>query len=305
MSAEFKTKGKILVVRGGALGDFILTLPVLEALRNRFPETHLEILGYNSVTELALGSGLVDGVKHIESRGLASFFARQGQLDSDFVDYFEQFDMVISFLYDPDNYFKNNVIRCTSGQFIQGIHKAQDNGELHASSAYLKVLEKLAIFESDPVPHLKLPDKPGPLPAGKWVALHPGSGSPKKNWEPEFWLALVDALLVDPENRILLVAGEADAELASALGAIIDKSQRGMVLFNRPLAEVARHLAAAESYIGHDSGITHLAGALGLKGAVLWRDSKKEIWRPLNPNFIHLDQSFAPRAVDLIVREIV
>ena len=39
-------RGKILVVRGGAIGDFILTLPAIAALRSTFTETHLEVLGY-------------------------------------------------------------------------------------------------------------------------------------------------------------------------------------------------------------------------------------------------------------------
>ncbi len=44
--------GKILVIRGGAIGDFILTLPVFSALRERFPEARLEVLGYPNVTAL-------------------------------------------------------------------------------------------------------------------------------------------------------------------------------------------------------------------------------------------------------------
>ena len=35
---------RILVIRGGAIGDFILTLPVLAALRDRFPQAEIEVL---------------------------------------------------------------------------------------------------------------------------------------------------------------------------------------------------------------------------------------------------------------------
>ena len=72
--------GKILVIRGGAIGDFILTLPVLAALRERFPDVHRELLGYPRVADLALAAGLVDRVQSIDARPMASFFARGGPL---------------------------------------------------------------------------------------------------------------------------------------------------------------------------------------------------------------------------------
>ena len=39
---------RILVIRGGAIGDFILTLPALKALRDSMPHAHVEILGYEA-----------------------------------------------------------------------------------------------------------------------------------------------------------------------------------------------------------------------------------------------------------------
>src|SRR5882672_758992 len=102
-------RGKILVIRGGAIGDFILTLPAIAALRGQFPEAHLEVLGYPHITQLALSAGLVDRVQAIEARALAGFFARNGELEEDLVDYFSEFDVVISFLYDPDEIFQENV----------------------------------------------------------------------------------------------------------------------------------------------------------------------------------------------------
>jgi heptosyltransferase-3 len=49
---------RILVIRGGAIGDFILTLPVLAALRERFPGVEIEVLGYPHIASLALSGGL-------------------------------------------------------------------------------------------------------------------------------------------------------------------------------------------------------------------------------------------------------
>jgi len=48
-------KPRILVIRGGAIGDFVLTLPAIRLLRENFPHAHLEILGYKHIVALAEG----------------------------------------------------------------------------------------------------------------------------------------------------------------------------------------------------------------------------------------------------------
>ena len=96
---------RILVIRGGAIGDFILTLPVLAALRERFPGVEIEVLGYPRIASLALSGGLAKAVHAIESPGLAMFFARGGSFDLKWREFFGQFAIVISYLFDPDKIF--------------------------------------------------------------------------------------------------------------------------------------------------------------------------------------------------------
>ena len=91
------THASILVIRGGAIGDFILTLPVLAALRRQFPEARLEVLGYPHIAQLALAAGLADDLRSIEAAALAGFFARGGILDPALQDYFARFAIIISY----------------------------------------------------------------------------------------------------------------------------------------------------------------------------------------------------------------
>ena len=84
------------------------------------------MLGYPHIARLAVTGGLADRVQPIEARGLAGFFARDGVLDPDLVDYFSEFDLVISYLYDPDEIFKTNVGRCLVKQFIIGPHRPDE-----------------------------------------------------------------------------------------------------------------------------------------------------------------------------------
>src|SRR5207244_11044486 len=115
-------RGKILVIRGGAIGDFVLTLPAIAALRRHFPDAHLEVLGYPHIIELALAGGLVERAQSVEARSLAGFFARHGDLAEELADYFSEFDLVVSYLYDPHPVFEHNVGRCKADQFIAGPH---------------------------------------------------------------------------------------------------------------------------------------------------------------------------------------
>lgn len=270
-------RGKILVIRGGAIGDFILTLPAIAALRQQFPQAHLEVLGYPHIVQLAEVGGLVNRVQPIEARGLASFFARDGELSEDLRDYFSEFNIIVSYLYDPDEIFQTNVKRCSPGQFIVGPHRPDETQRIHATNVFLKPLERLAIFDAAGVPRLALGAHLSTT--TPQLALHPGSGSERKNWPEDNWLVLIEHLLATTEVNLLLVGGEAEGEKLQRLAAALPPT-RCAVAKSLPLAELARRLRTCVGFVGHDSGITHLAAALGLPCVVLWAHTSEEIWRP-------------------------
>jgi len=273
-------ENKILVIRGGAIGDFILTLPVLAALRRHFPQTRLDVLGYPHIAQLALAGGLADDVRSIEAGPLASFFARNGSLNPALQEYFASFAIIISYLYDPDEIFQSNVARCSRAQFIAGPHRPDEHSGLHATKVFLRPLERLAIFDANPVPRLPV-SAAGHLPvsASSTLAVHPGSGSERKNWPEIKWIELLQHLTRRSDLRLLLVRGEAEQDrwprLLNALPA--DRVTEAKSL---PLPELAQRLASCAAFLGHDSGITHLAAAVGLPTLVLWGESADTIWRP-------------------------
>ena len=271
------SKGRILVIRGGAIGDFILTLPAIAALRQQFPQAHLEVLGYPHIVQLAHAGGLVDRVHAIEARELAGFFARNGELSEGLRDYFSEFNIILSYLYDPDEIFKTNVARCSRGQFIVGPHRPDETNAIHATTVFLKPLERLAIFDTDATPRLVLSHQPSTL--NHQLALHPGSGSERKNWPEENWVELIARLINETSVNLLLVGGEAEGERLQRLAAALPLP-RCVVAKNLPLVELAQRMKACRGFLGHDSGITHLAAALGLPTTVLWAHTVEEIWRP-------------------------
>jgi heptosyltransferase-2 len=274
-------RGKILVIRGGAIGDFILTLPVLAALRKSFPAAHLEVLGYPRVATLAHLGGLADAVRSIEERGFAQFFAKGVKPPADLAGYFSGFNLVVSYLFDPELVFQENVSACGGAQFITGPHRPSDTATQHATELLLKPLERLAIFEADTTPRLALPRA---MAAGaRTVALHPGSGSERKNWPETNWRWLVTQLLAETDWKLVLIGGEAEGARLQRL--LPQPNPRVTVLQNRPLTEVATALAGADLFVGHDSGISHLAAAIGLPGVALWAHTNETVWRPRSDKF--------------------
>lgn len=271
------TRGRILVIRGGAIGDFILTLPALAALRNQFPEAHLEVLGYPHIAQLARAGGLVDRVQPIEARGLAGFFAARGVLDAAMADYFARFDIIISYLFDPDLIFQTNVALCTRARFIQCPHRPNEAECIHATQVYLKPLEQLAIFAADPVPRLAINHQPSTI---NRIAIHPGSGSEKKNWPEPNWAAFMQRLLAKHPVTVLIVGGEAEGDKLDRLARLLPP-ERVEVVRSLPLTELAARLRSdCTAFIGHDSGISHLAAAVGLPTLALWGGTVEEVWRP-------------------------
>jgi heptosyltransferase-2 len=271
------------------------------------------VLGYPHIAQLAVAGGLADRVQPIEARGLAGFFACGGTLEPDLVDYFSEFDLVISYLYDPDEIFKTNISRCLVGQFIVGPHRPNETDRIHATKVYLKPLERLAIFDADNVPRLnvgqasslsqtsstillnQVGDRQDACPT---LALHPGSGSEKKNWPETKWAGLIQQIIATTRWNLLLVGGEAEGERLRWLAAALP-SARCSIVQGLPLAELAQRIQSCEAFVGHDSGITHLAAAVGLPCVVLWADTLEEVWRPQGEPLVVLKEITGVQAISV------
>jgi heptosyltransferase-2 len=267
---------RILVLRGGAIGDFILTLPAIAALRLKFPQAELHILGEPRIAGLAVAARLADAVSSVNDPSLAGFFIAQGTSDPEQAKFFSSVTLAVSYLSDPDKVFESNFRRCSSARFIVAPHRPNEAEKMHASGVYLKPLECLGIFNADPVPRLSIG---GHSPVRKTVALHPGSGSERKNWPEPQWAELMAFLIERSDGDLLLIGGEAEGDRLQRLRGKFS-SARIHLAQHLPLVELALRMKACVAYVGHDSGISHLAAALDLPGLILWGPTVAEIWRP-------------------------
>jgi len=264
---------QILVLRGGALGDFIVTLPALALLRNRWPAARLELAGNARAGQLALNRGLVDAV-HSQDEGRWGALFAPAELPADFAHWLGSFDLVVNYWPDPDRTLADRFPRSGSQTFLSAAAKP---GLAPAAAHFCEPLRALGL--SSPEFFVPLPSRPasgGESPAGLRIAVHPGSGSQAKNWPLDRWREICKYLRERHNADLFIVSGEAEARAPIPdMGA----PARGL-----PLEELAARLAGCHAFLGHDSGVSHLAAACGVPCLLLFGPTDPAVWAPPAPH---------------------
>jgi ADP-heptose:LPS heptosyltransferase len=129
----------------------------------------------------------------------------------------------------------------------------------------------------------------------RFVAVHPGSGSPRKNASPELYAKVADAL--SPDAPFLAIEGPADEAGVEALRRL----PRAIVVRNAPVRVLGAVLASAGVFVGNDSGVTHLAAAAGAPTLALFGPTDPTQWAPIGARVgVHRrDPMDAMKAVDV------
>jgi heptosyltransferase-2 len=111
--------------------------------------------------------------------------------------------------------------------------------------------------------------------------------------------------VAETEIRLLLVGGEAEGERLRRLAAKIP-ADRCQMARSLPLGELAARLQSCVGFVGHDSGISHLAAALGVSCVVLWGNTRDEIWRPQGRHVKVIRENVGLHALDVqrVVKEV-
>jgi heptosyltransferase-2 len=272
---------KILVIRGGALGDFLLTLPALAGIRQAWPLARLELVANPKFGEMVVGAGRVDEVRAIDRPGLAGFFAKGGVLEPDWCDYFASFDLTISYLFDPDQIFEVNWRRVGGeGQYFA----IDPSGPV--MPAWKHLAQPLASLGVKPgMSHLLRGERLARQGVEEYraarprVVVHPGSGGSRKCWALEGWLQELAFWRERQPFEVVWLAGEVEGDLLRRLPESWRQTPHGC-LENRPLTEVFHLLRSSDLYLGHDSGISHLAGWSGVPCGLLFGPTDPKVWAP-------------------------
>jgi ADP-heptose:LPS heptosyltransferase len=271
--------GRILALRAGGLGDTILALPALSALRREVgPSGDLELLGSEPYVRLASSVELASKVHGIDRALFRALFDERAD-DREVRELLARCDLVIGWSRTP-------LLRGKAKELGVPVIQAppQPPEGVHASDHLYRALASLGLEGPAPPPALPLSHEGRPeaeelleregLRAGHFVAIHPGSGSPLKNWPRERFEALARIVQEEGLNPVW-IEGEADRAVVSELARRAPAPVIRVGL--HPLAQV---LARASGFVGNDSGVTHLAAAVGAPTVALFGPTDRTMWAP-------------------------
>jgi len=247
---------RTLIIHTGGIGDFLLTCPAIAHLSQDGPVT---LLGNRERLELAVASGLATAAHSLDRADFSSVFSEPSAVLRSFL---RPFDRAVVWMRDTGeiaNAFRAGGIedvRCFPGL-------PPDDWTRHASEYYLDCLG------APPAPSFRLHLPPANTRLD--TVIHPGSGAARKNWPITRFIELAN-LLEQQGHRVTWCTGPAEEELALPAG--VSK------LRCDSLVELGAQLATAALYVGNDSGITHLAAAVGCPTVAIFGPTDPSLWAP-------------------------
>ncbi|MBN1918163.1 MAG: glycosyltransferase family 9 protein [Verrucomicrobia bacterium] len=288
---------RVLVLRSGAIGDFVVTLPVLQWLRLIEPRSVIDLACHPRVAPLA--HGLVSRWRDIESTVFLPLYHDSHVEDPVLQGFLGNYDLVLSFL-GSDTTPAQRLRELTSERAACIDPIPRHNG-LHVTASFFEQmrLAGLRTPDTDEAAHIlpviqpdedrhrlaaALLDELGPGAGRTLIALHPGSGSPRKN-APAGVLAEVCAWLIealedaaDRTPALVFVKGEADEEAVARLFEHIDPATP--LVETHDLGVLAAVLERCALFVGHDSGVSHIAAAVGTPTVAVFVSTDPRVWAP-------------------------
>lgn len=267
----------------------MLTLPALSSLRLRWPKAYIELVGHEKSARLALTTGLIDRLQSLDSARMALYFQKECRFPQDEKEYIRSFDLIVSYLHDPDHVLQKSLEEAGAKNIITVSPLVRGN---HAADHFFFGLKSILGNEIKECPPARL-EWPEPLRQSarrrlsseigekQIIIIHPGSGSPAKNWGIEKFALLAKKIRNETCFEPFIIGGEADTNEITSLRSLLPDFH---IHDNLPLQDVASILSVANGFVGNDSGLTHVAAALGIPVVALFGPTDPAIWAPRGKN---------------------
>jgi heptosyltransferase-2 len=276
---------RVVIVRAGGLGDTLLLLPALQWLRERLSAARLTLVGSRWAEAIRPLVPFPLETARFDAPSLAPLFAdgAEGRVPA----LFREAHAVVLYTADAGSAFVRNVERDCPGTVRTW--PVEPRPGRHAAAHLLDALTDRRLSPADlAIPALEVPPELRE-PAGVWLekhvpdrrstALHPGSGGRAKCWPAERFVEVANRL----GRPLLLVEGPADEEACRVVRSGLSPAVAVTEAQDLAIPELAALLQRCERYIGNDSGVTHLAAALGLPTVAVFGPTDPAVWAPLGP----------------------
>lgn len=292
----------ILVLRPGAMGDVLLTTPALRGLRRAFPQARISILVTASGRAILEGNTNVDEMIVLDKTSLRSQANLLPQVRR------KKFDLVIDFLCNP----RTALIALFSGARLRlgydvrmrrvayNIQQPRDeyiDGEKvvkYAAQVNIDMLRCLGIESVDTELDFRVDDAAqkrvdeflrshlaenrrfvGVCPSGTWAA---------KTWAVEGFAGLADRIVSELGHRVVILWGPDEKELAQKMASLMKTDS--IVACETGIEEAGALIRRCALFISNDSGLKHIAVALGTPTVTIFGPTNPATWNP--PKAMHV-----------------
>jgi lipopolysaccharide heptosyltransferase I len=298
---------RILIIKPSSLGDIVHALPVLAALRERYPSAHIAWLVGRGFAELLDGHPLLDEVIAFDRSRFGRMW-RSPRIAAEFARFVlrlrrQRYELVV----DLQGLFRSGFLAWTSGAVRRvGFAAARELAwcfytqrvacppdAVHAVERNCRLAAALGLdampprFPLDVSPadtaaaHARLCSAAG-RPVESFIAVIPGARWETKRWPAERFAALVEQLAADGAGPCVLL-GAADERAAADA---VERSSRTPIVNlagQTSLRELCAVLALARCVVCNDSGPMHLAAALGRPVVAVFGPTDPQRTGPYSP----------------------
>ena len=314
----------VLVIDFGQLGDVVMSLPALRAIRARFPHARITVAVGKPGGELIRLSGYADDVLEVDRVALrdGSKLISIGRILK-FVAQVRKakFDFVI----DLHSLYETNLLGYFSGaprrlygrrpnrslDFLSNFEPRppKESPKAHLIDRYLEVLKPLGIENPPRIPTLKTNTAAdfaveGLLKKEKaqrelLVGLFPGAGHAGRIWPLERFAELADFLIRNDKVRMIVFAGPEERAKVPQMRALFPA---GTIFFDRlTIPQLASAQARLTLFISNDTGPAHIAAAVGTPVIMLLDRPDPHSFTPAGPQSRLI---FGSRIGEITVKEV-
>lgn len=280
-------KRNVVAIHPGALGDVLLAVPGIKKLASQFPRHTILLIAHASVSRLLAECHVIDEWVSMESQVCAGLFSGVGYESMELRSCLERCDAAVAWVDDVEGALAGVLRRCGVPKIWIQSPFSSTLRERHQRDRFLETIGEGNTngLEEDTLqipPHLIEEgriclENEGILKDRSLVLIHPGSGSAHKCLKPEKLSNIIEQLQNRKMSPVLL-EGPADQGMVEDVLRLLRK--KPPVLRRLDLSRLAGVFTHTAMYLGHDSGVTHLAALLGVRTVAIFGPTDPDRWAP-------------------------
>jgi len=276
----------VFILHPGGFGDLLLAVPAIQALRERFASHQFLLCGQDETTEFLTDCGLVDRWLSAQSTACTALFGGGAPDDPLVRDWLNCCDLAVAWTGDGAGILAAALKDCGAADVLVESPFTSKLSSIHQSERFLEIVggqfsevwrTPLTVPNAVREQAEALLARLGAPRQHPLAMIHPGSGSRHKCVTPAVLLPVLEGLEREGMQPLLL-DGPADHEMVQRL--LIHMARHPILLNGLSIRLLAGVLSQIDFFVGHDSGVTHLAALLGTPTVALFGPTEPARWAP-------------------------